>query len=443
MDRTKKVLLVAAALMLASAGSALGGGFNIYEAGAKATALGGAFTATADDGSALFYNSAGLAFMTGAGIDANLMPVAPDFEFRGADALWLDDVSGQTVDQSFPIPGGFFYKNLGKGMAFGFGVYAPFGLGVEWEDPENWVGRRLSFDVDLATIYFSPALAYRFHEKAAVSLGMDIAFTTIELNRYGTTEFGGFTETIDVLGFKLDGTSNLNVTPQIGLMVQATDRLTFGAMYHHEKKMVFEDQDATLTNVVPDTPTTADLRDAVDDMLAGLGGPDQKVGADLYLPHILSLGVAYQFTPAVRAEFDAVHFGWSAFDELTLDFEQDALDSTIEEAYEDVWQYRFGVSYDVNARLTAMVGLVIDEAPQPVESMSPMLPDSDRTDYSLGMQYRFDEHWTGTLSYMYVDPESRSNVVDGEHVTFDPETNPPGTYTSVANIWGIGLGYRF
>ena len=33
--------------------------------GLKATALGCAFTATADDGSALFYNAAGLSFQTG------------------------------------------------------------------------------------------------------------------------------------------------------------------------------------------------------------------------------------------------------------------------------------------------------------------------------------------------------------------------------------------
>jgi len=443
MGGTKKVFLIASALFLALTGSAIAGGFNIYEAGARATALGGAFTATADDGSAIFYNSAGMAFLTGSGIDANLMPVAPDFQFKGADAIWLDDVSGDTVDQSFPIPGIYLYRQMGEGLTFGIGAYAPFGLGVEWENPETWAGRHLSYDVDLATIYVSPAVAYKFTDKAALSLGLDIAFTTIELNRFSATEFGGYTEPVDVLGFKLDGTSNLNITPQIGMMVNATDRLTFGAMFHFEKKMVFEDEDATLRNIVADTPQTAALRSAVDDMLAGLGGGDQKVNADLYMPHILSLGVAYQFTPALRAEFDAVHFGWSAFEELTLDFDQDALDSTIEEAYEDVWQYRFGVSYAFNDRLTAMTGLVIDESPQPIESMSPMLPDSDRTDYSLGLQYKLNEHFTGTLSYMAVAPEERSNVINGEQQTFDPETNPAGSYTSVANIWGIGLGYRF
>ncbi|MGZ5476263.1 MAG: hypothetical protein ACXW29_08025, partial [Thermoanaerobaculia bacterium] len=50
-----------ALLSLMIAGSAFASGFGLYEQGAKATAMGGAFVATADDPSAIFYNVAGLA----------------------------------------------------------------------------------------------------------------------------------------------------------------------------------------------------------------------------------------------------------------------------------------------------------------------------------------------------------------------------------------------
>ena len=49
------------ALVLA-AGPAAGAGFSIFEQGSKAMGTGGAFTALADDGSAMFHNAAGLAF---------------------------------------------------------------------------------------------------------------------------------------------------------------------------------------------------------------------------------------------------------------------------------------------------------------------------------------------------------------------------------------------
>src|SRR5438034_8482872 len=53
-------LLVVVAALLTS-GAAFGSGFAIFEQGAKATAMGGAFAATADDPSAIFYNVAGIA----------------------------------------------------------------------------------------------------------------------------------------------------------------------------------------------------------------------------------------------------------------------------------------------------------------------------------------------------------------------------------------------
>src|SRR2546428_10594335 len=53
-------LLVVVVALLTS-GAAFGSGFSIFEQGAKATAMGGAFCATADDPSAIFYNVAGIA----------------------------------------------------------------------------------------------------------------------------------------------------------------------------------------------------------------------------------------------------------------------------------------------------------------------------------------------------------------------------------------------
>ena len=55
-------LLLATALL--AAGPASAAGFSIFEAGSRATAMGGAFVAQADDLSAMFYNPAGLAKYT-------------------------------------------------------------------------------------------------------------------------------------------------------------------------------------------------------------------------------------------------------------------------------------------------------------------------------------------------------------------------------------------
>ncbi|MBV9187592.1 MAG: transporter, partial [Acidobacteria bacterium] len=51
-----RIGVLVSAAMLAVSGAAFGAGFGLFEQGAKATAMGGAFAATADDPSAIFYN---------------------------------------------------------------------------------------------------------------------------------------------------------------------------------------------------------------------------------------------------------------------------------------------------------------------------------------------------------------------------------------------------
>ena len=168
--------LVVAGVLIFGSGSALASGFSIYEAGSKATALGCAFTATADDGSAMFYNSAGLSFMTGSRADVNAVLVAPQFAFTGKlNKTDPTSSTGEAEDKIYPVPGVYYTNNPGGLASFGIGVYAPFGLGVVWEDGANWVGRRISHDVQIQTIYVTPAISLKVSETLAVSAGMDIA----------------------------------------------------------------------------------------------------------------------------------------------------------------------------------------------------------------------------------------------------------------------------
>ncbi len=95
---------LAACLLLTLATLATAGGFSIYEAGAKATGMGCAVTASVADGSAMFYNIAGLSFMPGTVADLNVMPVAPTVKFAGIGDPFPSDTA-ETVDQSFLIPG--------------------------------------------------------------------------------------------------------------------------------------------------------------------------------------------------------------------------------------------------------------------------------------------------------------------------------------------------
>ncbi len=423
--------LVITGLALWGAGSALATGFSIYEAGSRATALGCAFTANADDGSAMFYNAAGLSFMKGQSIDLNGMFIQPDFKFAGKLSKTDELQTGEAENNTFFVPGAYYTHNGGGAISFGVGVYAPFGLGVEWKDPENWVGRRISHDVSIETVYVTPAVSYKVNETLALAFGLDVAHQNLNLKKYSPYPLDGS----NAIHTEIDGSSDINITPSLGLMFRPDEKLSLGVMYHFEKTMKFEDQDATLTPLSGTGSTWANA------LVTGLGGPDQTISSEINLPYILSFGLGYQITPALRAEVDYVRFGWSSFEKLEMDFSNDDLDQSIHFGYEDSWQVRVGAEFDINEKFTLMGGYVRDTTPQPLASVSPLLPDSDRNDYSMGLMYRGSKIDV-SLSYMAVIGEDRTNIENGEPVR-NTTDYPFGTYSALANIFGCGVTYHF
>jgi len=423
--------LLVAGLLIFVTGSALASGFSIYEAGSKATALGCAFTATADDGSALFYNAAGLSFMKGSRAEANAVFVAPKFSFSGKlNKTDPTTSTGEAEDKIYPVPGVYYTNNPGGKAAFGIGVYAPFGLGVVWKDGENWVGRRISHDVSIQTVYVTPAVSLTVAEGFAIALGIDIAHQELELKKYSPEpQFGQ-----NAIHTTIKGSSAFNLTPTLGAMYRPNEKLSLGLMYHFKKKMKFDDADATLEAVAPGN-------DPWGDALVGSLGSAQTLSSDLNLPDILSLGIAYRFVPKFKAEFNYVRFGWSTFEKLSLNFANDALDQTIHFNYEDSWQIRFGFDYQASEKLNVMAGYVHDKTPQPLAAVSPLLPDSDRNDYSFGALYKTG-NWDFNLSYMVVVGTERTNIENGEPVR-NTTDYPFGTYKSLANLFGVGVGYNF
>ena len=192
----------------------------------------------------------------------------------------------------------------------------------------------------------------------------------------------------------------------------------------------------------------------LEDTVAPLVG-EYDLSTELGLPHMLSIGVGYQVIPCLYVEVDAVHFGWSNFDELSLTFDPDpsgSLSSVIPEKYEDKWQFRLGLDYTLNDNWSLLAGYARDETPQPKASMGALLPDGSRNDFSFGAEYATGA-WRFTASFMAVLGESRDNLEDGRVAIFPEEADHPdavverqsqaGEYSNVANIWDFGIGRQF
>src|SRR5438067_2800178 len=179
---TKSLILISV-LCLASGSTAFAAGFSIFEQGAKATAMGGAFAATADDPSAIFYNPAGIAQQRHLTVMVGGTIINFANEFRGdPNDPFTSGSKGRYNRHTFIPPNAYAVVPIGQNLTIGVGAFAAFGLRTNWQDP--WIGRFVSRDADLRTKSIEPAIAWQSTDgRFAVGAGYEYRESTVVLNR--------------------------------------------------------------------------------------------------------------------------------------------------------------------------------------------------------------------------------------------------------------------
>ena len=177
--------LCAASLLLLS-GRALGqANYQNYLVGERAAAMGGAYTALADDASGAYYNPAGTAFSAGSSISAsaNLYGYVTTSQ---KDALGAGrDVSSRGFN---PIPSsvGSLFKvgdptAHGRPLTLGFQVFAPNSFTRDTELlTTDAAGRDLALSerINWNVLYLGPTAAYRASEGLAFGLGAYLQYAS-------------------------------------------------------------------------------------------------------------------------------------------------------------------------------------------------------------------------------------------------------------------------
>src|SRR5215210_6275919 len=114
-------LLVSAAALVPSL--ALGLGIRIADQNPYAIARGNAFTATADNPSAIYYNPAGITQLQGHNVSLGLYAVSANTKYTGGGVTTRTDTSLQPVPQIY-----YVFSPENSALSYGLGIYAPYGL---------------------------------------------------------------------------------------------------------------------------------------------------------------------------------------------------------------------------------------------------------------------------------------------------------------------------
>ncbi len=418
--------LAACLLLVPAAG--YGAGFALFEHGARGVALGGAFTATADDPTAIYYNPAGIAFLGGTQMAAGVYFITESSTFYGANPY---PGQGYTVDmkkQIFFPPHVYLTGELTPDLHWGIGAYAPFGLGTWW--PDDYAGKYITKRVDLKVFNINPTLSYKVTENLALGVGIDYFYSALDLTRslgainpytqqlaevgqvHLYTDYkGGFGWNVGLLG-KLDGGFSIGATYRSNVKIDYTGKASFTQF-----PTGYADFDAIVATQVPfsSKPTAK----------TSIKYPDETRLALAW--HGAKLGI----------EGDFVRMGWASFKDLPIELVgYPLLSETRPENYKDSDCYRLGVEWKSSPTLAWQFGLLKDNSPVPVESVSPLLPDAERKGASIGASIGLTPKTRLDVSYMYLKFKDRST----EGMNYDAYE---GSYKTTANLFGFTVVHQF
>ena len=450
-----------ALMLLAGAPSLVAAqGFGVYEH--NTCAMGRAGVAAASpcaDGSAIFFNPAGLG-----GLSGNRLSVGATL--IGAQGGFTDDFLGHRTDLDnplIPVPAAYFSHALTPALSAGIGVYAPYGLETKWPT-EGFEGRFVGYNTKIRSIYIQPTVGYEVSPK--LKLGVGVAYITSHLELHQRADFStqlvpGQTFTFASLGVPTgldfaDATleaSGTGFAVNFGAILKLSDRVSIGGHWLTRKTI---DYDGTveftqlLTGVIlpPNNPLNAALGfpagtalpiDNLTTPLFGTGAPlaDGNVRTSIIMPPQGTLGFAYRATDTwtVMADYHYVVWGW--FSEVVIDFANPGTpDLTLHPSNNDTHGFRVGTEYQYSPKIQLRGGYLYHTGASPPEFVTPLLPEGARNEFTIGAGITLTAKLRADLGYQYIKQNDRRGLVN----TSGGNT---GLYQFSAHLFGIGAAYTF
>jgi long-chain fatty acid transport protein len=429
-----------------------GAGFLIYEHGAAAMAMAGAFVALANNPSAIFHNPAGIAFLEGTQISFGTTLIFPVASLSLPN--WPDPAY-QSVNQVSQVfyPSTFYISHkISDKIVAGFGFFNPYGMGVKW--PEDYPLKYISIRDDMKTFFFNPTLAFKVNENFSLGFGVSYIYSTLEFELVEHVE-----DTIDLTPLGLPVTASY--TMDVPLVLEATGSawgLNAGALYKGENfsigfnwrggfKIKF-DGDLALSAALVDVtfpPLPQETKEAVETAIAGqVPSEGGALIPSFNFPHILGVGVAFNLTQSLIMSADVHYILWSTYDEFTVEVDVPGFDDKqVEENWTDSFVFRGGLEYNLNERFALRAGFLYDQTPQPDETVDPILPDANRWALTGGFGYK-SGNFVIDVAYQF-EPFADRTSENREIAAYQQGgvNLGKGTYSTTAHLIGISIGFVF
>jgi long-chain fatty acid transport protein len=347
-------------------------GFRNPPQDARAAGMGNAFTARADNASAVYYNPAGIAFLESPiSVTGNLSIINPRYknttqEFR-------------TEKRDFYIPDGFIATNLfNKYLSFGYGAFSEYGLGNSY--PKDSPAAPLAYFSSLQTVdnRFTWALrAPKPLDWAAIGGGFDLLYgqtRTKSVTDFGALATGLPTGELGRARFSADGHA---FGWHLGALVKAKRMHSAGISFASQM----------------------DINERGNFRLAGIPSsiapvPELSFPATTKFVLPAKITAGYNFKPVdwFQVECDLTWLKFNKFKNVAINVDDPTgfvPSQTINFDFTNSWIWALGAELGPFKGFSLRSGWSYIQTPVPGSAFNSMIPDSDRNVASVGLGYKY------------------------------------------------------
>jgi len=429
----KRIAVLTVILGCAYMAQAVGsGGYTNQVVDSKALSLGNAFTALADNPSALFFNPAGLA---GIGSQATV-GIAPTFS--KTDYQPAGGGSGESTDNDPAlVPNLFATHQLNDKIGLGVGVFSPFGLETHWSNTGSL--RYVATDSRLTVVQMSAGIGYR--PMPSLSIGAGAVYAQVDANlqsQMNLTALNSFLA--GSLVPSADGVKTLEgdggaLGYTAGVLFNPAEKVRLGLSY----------RSAFHVTVKGDTKL-----EGLSANSAGLfGGTNYQTQTEtrVVLPESVTLGAAANVTEKLLVSADAEWVNYARVKSTAFSFsETDAnragilnQGNPVPRDWDATWNVGLGAQYTLNERWAPRAGYFYYPEAIPEATWDPSTPESERHGITLGLGFN-QGPVTVDFAYNYIlfIDRSISNQVGATSLA-----TVNGEYSSTGHILSMNLAYRW
>lgn len=433
-NKFNKITWAVAIAAAAFASQANAGGYQINEQSVSGQGYGHAGrSSNVNDASIVFGNPAGMSFLDRAQMTVGGTYLHVNTDIKNAEAtrsapgvgIVSEQVQGSADGDIVPgtfIPFAFYAHPVNERLAFGFGVYAPFGSKTDYED--SFVGRNLGNYTEVTVMTAQPTVSYRFNDQWSVGAGITYNRVDGELHRQVPVAVGPMT-TIEA-DSRVEGDDEA-WGYNIGVMYQPVPETTFGLTYRSKV-------DYTLTG---------DFRAVAQ---GGAIEVTDNASLDLTTPETVNFSVTQQMTDRLKLMAGASWVRWSRFDQILVEGENIPEITREVQDYSNAWAFAVGGEYQLTPQLALRAGVTLDETPTNDNYRSARIPSDDRRIFSLGLGWTPTENLTLDFAYSYLTERSTQvNQSRPDSFSNTPEvvSTYSADYKNEAHGFGAQLTYRF